>query len=118
MESNCSLDCTTSLNQPTLRNIDDIQKTTVLVESSEYLNASASVSTQVRRTKIIKHTYEDQQMLVLPKVPPCKHCGAHKFYKETPRFCCSGGEVILAETELPSYIVHLFTGTDEKSKRF
>ncbi|GAA0167936.1 hypothetical protein LIER_22770 [Lithospermum erythrorhizon] len=57
-------------------------------------------------------------MLILPKVSPCKYCGAHKFYKETERFCCSGGELILSQAILPEYIVKLFTGTDQRSKEF
>ncbi|GAA0160149.1 hypothetical protein LIER_16768 [Lithospermum erythrorhizon] len=64
------------------------------------------------------YAYPDKRMLIFPKVSPCKYCGAHKFYKETERFCCSGGEVMLSQTILPEYAVKLLTGTDQRSKEF
>ncbi|GAA0154736.1 hypothetical protein LIER_43289 [Lithospermum erythrorhizon] len=40
----------------------------------------------------------DERTVVLPKVPPCRHCGAYKFYKESEFFCCSKGDITLAES--------------------
>ncbi|GAA0167896.1 hypothetical protein LIER_22734 [Lithospermum erythrorhizon] len=63
-------------------------------------------------------TQEDARTLILPKVPPCKYCGAYRFYRETNYICCSKGEIALAESILPPYLVLLITGTDPKSKEF
>ncbi|GAA0174231.1 hypothetical protein LIER_27670 [Lithospermum erythrorhizon] len=63
-------------------------------------------------------TQEDVRILILPKVPPCKYCGAYKFYRETDYICCSKGEIVLAESILPPYLVLLITRTDPKSKEF
>ncbi|GAA0160852.1 hypothetical protein LIER_17309 [Lithospermum erythrorhizon] len=62
--------------------------------------------------------YTDARTIILPKVPPCKYCGAYKFFKETDHMCCSKGEISLAESILPSYLVSLITRTDSKSKEF
>ncbi|GAA0175869.1 hypothetical protein LIER_28965 [Lithospermum erythrorhizon] len=56
--------------------------------------------------------------IFLPKVPSCKHCGAYRFYRESDHICCSRGEITLAESELPPYLVSLITGTSAKSKEF
>ncbi|GAA0166267.1 hypothetical protein LIER_40160 [Lithospermum erythrorhizon] len=62
--------------------------------------------------------YSASMTIILPKVPPCKHCGAYRFYRETNQICCSKGEIRLAESELHPYLVSLITGTDAKSKEF
>ncbi|GAA0153124.1 hypothetical protein LIER_11438 [Lithospermum erythrorhizon] len=56
--------------------------------------------------------------LILPKVPPCKYCGAYRFYREPDSICCSNGQICLAESTLPQYLVDLITGIDPKSKEF
>ncbi|GAA0142813.1 hypothetical protein LIER_03629 [Lithospermum erythrorhizon] len=56
----------------------------------------------------------DPRTLILPKVSPCKYCGAYKFYRDTDRMCCAGGQIVLAESILPEYLVQLITGTDER----
>ncbi|GAA0152381.1 hypothetical protein LIER_43172 [Lithospermum erythrorhizon] len=60
----------------------------------------------------------DERTIILPKVSPCKYCGAYKFFRETDCICCSKGEITLAESILPSYLVSLITGTDSKSREF
>ncbi|GAA0169076.1 hypothetical protein LIER_23633 [Lithospermum erythrorhizon] len=56
--------------------------------------------------------------LILPKVSPCKYCGAYRFYRESNSICCSKGEICLAESSLPPYLVDLITSVDVKSKEF
>ncbi|CAI9115815.1 OLC1v1016816C1 [Oldenlandia corymbosa var. corymbosa] len=58
------------------------------------------------------------QPLPMPRAKPCEHRDAHKFYKETADFCCGGGEISLAQSEMPKDLVKLFTGTDEASVQF
>ncbi|GAA0165809.1 hypothetical protein LIER_40060 [Lithospermum erythrorhizon] len=60
----------------------------------------------------------DPRTLILPKVFPCKYCGAYKFYRETDRMCCAGGQIVLTESILPEHLVQLITSIDERSKEF
>ncbi|GAA0158770.1 hypothetical protein LIER_15713 [Lithospermum erythrorhizon] len=61
--------------------------------------------TTVKMNQNVEITTFDARTLILPKVPPCKYCGAHRFYKETDFICCSKGEIVLAESNTSSIFV-------------
>ncbi|GAA0157575.1 hypothetical protein LIER_14815 [Lithospermum erythrorhizon] len=63
------------------------------------------VSASERMNQSVNITSVDARTLILPKVPPCKYCGAFKFYRETKFMCCSKGTIVLAELVLPKYLV-------------
>ncbi|KAG5537863.1 hypothetical protein RHGRI_025085 [Rhododendron griersonianum] len=54
----------------------------------------------------------------LPTVQNCRHCGAKKFPYETPRFCCSGGEVSLYPIAIPPELQQLYSGLGPNSAHF
>ncbi|XP_058202827.1 uncharacterized protein LOC131317285 [Rhododendron vialii] len=54
----------------------------------------------------------------LPSVLDCKHCGAKRFPYETPKFCCSGGEVHLYPITIPAELQQLYSGLGADSAHF
>ncbi|KAL3840262.1 hypothetical protein ACJIZ3_024853 [Penstemon smallii] len=50
---------------------------------------------------------------VLPSSPPCLHCGAFRFLRETPGFCCSNGQVCLPPPKVCPILRSLFTDMSE-----
>ncbi|KAK4383997.1 hypothetical protein Sango_2738000 [Sesamum angolense] len=47
----------------------------------------------------------------LPEAPVCMHCGAKRFHREPPDFCCSNGQVSLSALNVPNELRDLFFGT-------
>ncbi|KAG5536262.1 hypothetical protein RHGRI_023889 [Rhododendron griersonianum] len=54
----------------------------------------------------------------LPDVQDCHHCGAKRFPYETPKFCCSGGEISLYPIAIPPELQHLYSGSGPNSMHF
>ncbi|CAO2827735.1 unnamed protein product [Amaranthus hypochondriacus] len=52
--------------------------------------------------------------------PPtyCELCGAKKFYNESRVFCCSGGEVKVADVVYPPQLIELLCSQDERDVHF
>ncbi|KAL0367930.1 UNVERIFIED_CONTAM: hypothetical protein Scaly_1011900 [Sesamum calycinum] len=46
----------------------------------------------------------------LPEAPVCMHCGAKRFHREPPGFCCSNGQVSLSTLNVPNELRDLFFG--------
>ncbi|XP_022894082.1 uncharacterized protein LOC111408566 [Olea europaea var. sylvestris] len=55
---------------------------------------------------------------VLPTCAYCKHCGAHKLYRETKGFCCSNGKVKLFMLDSSDELYTLFTSKEPVSIEF
>ncbi|XP_027077088.2 uncharacterized protein [Coffea arabica] len=55
---------------------------------------------------------------VLPDVPDCIFCHAKRFYMEPPKFCCSAGEIHLAETQMPEKLVQLYKANTPEAREF
>ncbi|GAA0158820.1 hypothetical protein LIER_38729 [Lithospermum erythrorhizon] len=53
------------------------------MNATMFSNAPESTKGQRRGTTYLSVTNHDERTCVLPKVPPCRYCGAHKFYRET-----------------------------------
>ncbi|XP_073285185.1 uncharacterized protein [Primulina huaijiensis] len=47
-------------------------------------------------------------IIVLPMVPSCQFCGAHRFPCEAPSFCCACGKIRLASPITPLALLELF----------
>ncbi|GAA0146280.1 hypothetical protein LIER_06273 [Lithospermum erythrorhizon] len=90
----------------------------IQVQLESTLGHSQRVPLSERRNASVEVPLNDPRTLILPKVPPCKYSGAYKFYRESDSFCCSKGQICLAKSTLPPYLVHLITGVDAKSKEF
>ncbi|KAG5561561.1 hypothetical protein RHGRI_004566 [Rhododendron griersonianum] len=54
----------------------------------------------------------------LPHIEDCRHCGAKRFPYETPKFCCSGGEVSLYPIAIPPNLRQLYSGSGPDSAHF
>nr|XP_027095001.1 uncharacterized protein LOC113715051 [Coffea arabica] len=54
----------------------------------------------------------------LPSKPDCQFCGAKMMHSETPNFCCSDGQVVLHENNLPDILIELFTGHSDEALSF
>ncbi|KAG5552505.1 hypothetical protein RHGRI_010554 [Rhododendron griersonianum] len=54
----------------------------------------------------------------LLSIQDCKHCGARRFPYETPKFCCSGGEVRLYPITIPAELQQLYSGLGADSAHF
>lgn len=54
----------------------------------------------------------------LPDVPNCPHCNAKRFYAEPPNFCCGSGTIKLANTEMPSQLMKLYTANTQEATEF
>ena len=54
----------------------------------------------------------------LKSVPNCHHCGAKRFPKEPPGFCCRSGKVELNAPVIPSQLMRLWTSSDADARHF
>ncbi|KAK4402453.1 hypothetical protein Sango_0986000 [Sesamum angolense] len=54
----------------------------------------------------------------LPEAPVCMHCGAKKFHREPPGFCCSNGQVSLSALNVPNELRDLFFGSSQMCLHF
>ncbi|KAG5537451.1 hypothetical protein RHGRI_024770 [Rhododendron griersonianum] len=54
----------------------------------------------------------------LSSVQDCIHCGAKRFPYETPKFCCSGGEVRLYPITIPAELQQLYSSLGADSAHF
>ncbi|KAG5535834.1 hypothetical protein RHGRI_023563 [Rhododendron griersonianum] len=54
----------------------------------------------------------------LPHIQDCRHCSAKRFPYETPKFCCSGGEVSLYPIAIPPNLRQLYSGSGPDSMHF
>ncbi|KAL3834092.1 hypothetical protein ACJIZ3_008828 [Penstemon smallii] len=55
----------------------------------------------------------------LPALESCSFCGAYRFYREVPGFCCGSGQIVLAPVVLCPILMFLFTDPDsEIAKEF
>ncbi|KAL0344192.1 UNVERIFIED_CONTAM: hypothetical protein Sangu_1306600 [Sesamum angustifolium] len=54
----------------------------------------------------------------LPDAPVCMHCGAKKFHREPPGFCCSNGQVSLSALNVPNELRDLFFGSSQMCLHF
>ncbi|KAL0403995.1 UNVERIFIED_CONTAM: hypothetical protein Sradi_2040300 [Sesamum radiatum] len=54
----------------------------------------------------------------LPEAPTCMHCGAIRFHREPPDFCCSNGQVSLSTLDVPEELRDLFFGSSQMSLHF
>lgn len=51
-------------------------------------------------------------------VPDCQHCGAKKFHKEAPGFCCRSGQIQLAHHDTPLELMRLWQSSDDDARHF
>ncbi|KAL0391015.1 UNVERIFIED_CONTAM: hypothetical protein Scaly_0458600 [Sesamum calycinum] len=54
----------------------------------------------------------------LPEAPVCMHCGAKRFHREPPGFCCSNGQVSLSTLNVPNELRDLFFGSSQMCLHF
>ncbi|KAL0340276.1 UNVERIFIED_CONTAM: hypothetical protein Sradi_4544400 [Sesamum radiatum] len=54
----------------------------------------------------------------LPDAPTCMHCGAIRFHREPPGFCCSNGQVSLSTLDVPEELRDLFFGSSQMALHF
>ena len=52
--------------------------------------------------------------LVLKKVPICEYCGAIRFPREGPGFCCRQGKVNIVNTPVPDELRRLFISQTDR----
>ncbi|KAK4386168.1 hypothetical protein Sango_2487400 [Sesamum angolense] len=50
--------------------------------------------------------------------PTCMHCGAIRFHREPPGFCCSNGQVSLSTLDVPKELRVLFFGSSHMALHF
>ncbi|KAM0026775.1 hypothetical protein Hdeb2414_s0020g00562021 [Helianthus debilis subsp. tardiflorus] len=55
---------------------------------------------------------------LLKEQRPCGYCGARRFPREFPTFCCMSGKTTLASTPVPSELHQLFTSQEEIGRIF
>ena len=53
---------------------------------------------------------------MLKPVPDCHHCGAKRFPKESPGFCCRSGKVELNAPVIPDQLMRLWTSSDTDAR--
>lgn len=58
------------------------------------------------------------EAFTLPAMQNCQFCGAKKFPHETPKFCCSGGDVSLYQITIPPELQQLYSGSRPDSAHF
>ncbi|KAK4404430.1 hypothetical protein Sango_0811600 [Sesamum angolense] len=54
----------------------------------------------------------------LPEAPVCMHCGAKRFHREPPGFCCSNSPVSLSALNVPNELRDLFFGSSPMCLHF
>lgn len=66
------------------------------------------------------HVYSNipEETHMLENVPNCKHCGAKRFHKEPPGFCCRDGKIKLSEPYTPPELMRLWTANDSDARHF
>ncbi|KAL6554262.1 hypothetical protein OROMI_019935 [Orobanche minor] len=66
-----------------------------------------SLSDKNRRFAYLKKI--DTKAMQLPTQPPCVHCGAIRFYKESAGFCCRSGQISLQLPKMHPLLWDLYT---------
>ncbi|KAL6552902.1 hypothetical protein OROHE_008266 [Orobanche hederae] len=66
-----------------------------------------SLSDKNRRFAYLKKI--DTKAMQLPTQPPCVHCGAIRFYKESASFCCRSGQISLQLPKMHPLLWDLYT---------
>ncbi|KAL6848958.1 hypothetical protein ACP4OV_021541 [Aristida adscensionis] len=55
---------------------------------------------------------------VLPDAKDCENCGAQRFHRESPGFCCRSGQVQLIHLDTSSELMRLWGSSDADARHF
>ncbi|KAD4178348.1 hypothetical protein E3N88_26939 [Mikania micrantha] len=96
-----------------------IQPRTLLPQFSEVIN-QPSIQHENIEDDPYKFVFDGipRDHRVLKERSPCPHCGAKLFAFEFATFCCMSGKTMLANSQIPDELYHLFTSQDEIGKLF